>query len=118
MAIARTSHILVRAMAADIAELMQAFERQFGRAPELIAEAPGRVNLIGEHTDYNKGFVLPAAIDRTVAIALTRRDDEVIRAYSLDYDQCDEFQAGRVLRFAGSRAWRDHLPGTPLALCD
>ncbi len=105
-------------MTADIAALTQAFVRQFGRPPELVAEAPGRVNLIGDHTDYNAGFVLPAAIDRTVAVALARRDDEVIRAYSLDYDQCDEFQAARVRRFAGSRGWRDYLRGVGWALAD
>jgi galactokinase len=105
-------------MTADITALRQAFERQFGRQPERVAEAPGRVNLIGEHTDYNDGFVLPAAIDRTVAVELARRDDDVIRAYSLDYDQCDEFQAGRVRRFAGSRGWRDYLRGVVWALAD
>ena len=105
-------------MTADIAALRQAFERQFGRQAELIAEAPGRVNLIGEHTDYNAGFVLPAAIDRTVAVALAHRDDDVIRAYSLDYDQRDEFQAGCVRRFAGSRGWRDYLRGVVWALAD
>jgi galactokinase len=105
-------------MTADITALRQAFERQFGRQPKRVAEAPGRVNLIGEHTDYNDGFVLPAAIDRTVAVALARRDDDVIRAYSLDYDQCDEFQAGRVRRFAGSRGWRDYLRGVVWALAD
>ncbi|MBI1849571.1 MAG: galactokinase [Planctomycetes bacterium] len=45
------------------------FERSFGREPEWIARAPGRVNLIGEHTDYNEGFVLPMAIDRFVVVA-------------------------------------------------
>jgi len=105
-------------MTADVPALRDAFERQFGRAPELIAEAPGRVNLIGEHTDYNDGFVLPAAIDRTVSVALARRDDDVIRAYSLDYDQCDEFRSGLVRRFAGSRGWRDYLRGVVWALAD
>lgn len=105
-------------MTADVSALRDAFERQFGRSPELIAEAPGRVNLIGEHTDYNDGFVLPAAIDRTVAVALARRDDDVIRAYSLDYDQCDEFRSGLVRRFAGSRGWRDYLRGVVWALAD
>ena len=108
----------MRAMTADIANLRAAFERQFGRAPELITEAPGRVNLIGEHTDYNDGFVLPAAIDRTVAVAVARRDNDVIRAYSLDYDQCDEFRSGLVRRFAGSRGWRDYLRGVVWALAD
>ena len=111
-------HILMRAMTADISRLRAAFEAQYGRAPELISEAPGRVNLIGEHTDYNDGFVLPVAIDRTVAVALARRDDETIRAYSLDYDQCDEFRAGTVRRFAGSRGWRDYLRGVVWAIAD
>ena len=111
-------HILMRAMTADVPNLRLAFKRQFGRAPELIAEAPGRVNLIGEHTDYNDGFVLPVAIDRTVAVALARRDDDVIRAYALDYDQCDEFRSGLVRRFAGSRGWRDYLRGVVWALAD
>ncbi len=105
-------------MTADLPALRLAFEKQFGHPAQLIAEAPGRVNLIGEHTDYNGGFVLPAAIDRTVAVALSRRDDDVIRAYSLDYDQCDEFPAGRVRRFAGSRGWRDYLRGVVWALAD
>jgi galactokinase len=105
-------------MSADIPTLRTAFERRFARPPDLIAEAPGRVNLIGEHTDYNDGFVLPAAIDRTVAVALSRRDDDVIRAYSLDYDQPDEFRAGSVRRFAGSRGWRDYLRGVVWALAD
>jgi galactokinase len=106
-------------MTADIAALRRAFEQQFGRAPELIAEAPGRVNLIGEHTDYNGGFVLPVAIDRTVAVAITRRDDGVIRAFSVEYGQCDEFPAERVRRFMGTRGgWRDYTRGVVWALLD
>ena len=48
----------------------RAYKEQFGEDPELVASAPGRVNLIGEHTDYNGGFVLPCAIDRRIAVAL------------------------------------------------
>ena len=48
----------------------RAYREQFGEEPELVASAPGRVNLIGEHTDYNGGFVLPCAIDRRIAVAL------------------------------------------------
>lgn len=106
-------------MSADAAALHAAFQQQFGRAPDLISEAPGRVNLIGEHTDYNGGFVLPAAVDRTVAVALARRDDGVIRAFSLDYEQCDEFPAERVRRFMGTRGgWRDYVRGVVWALLD
>jgi galactokinase len=106
-------------MTADITALRLAFEQQFGRPPELIAEAPGRVNLIGEHTDYNGGFVLPVAIDRTVAVAIARRDDGTIRAFSVDYGQCDEFPAERVRRFMGTRGgWRDYMRGVVWALLD
>lgn len=106
-------------MTADTISLRQAFRQQFGRDPELLSEAPGRVNLIGEHTDYNGGFVLPAAIDRTVAVALARRDDGVIRAFSVDYGQCDEFAAERVRRFMGTRGgWRDYTRAVVWALLD
>ena len=48
----------------------RAYKDKFGEEPELVASAPGRVNLIGEHTDYNGGFVLPCAIDRRIAVAV------------------------------------------------
>ena len=55
--------------------LADAFARRFGYAPSVAARAPGRVNLIGEHTDYNEGLVLPCAIDRdTVVVAAPRGD--------------------------------------------
>jgi galactokinase len=106
-------------MTADLLALRRAFRQQFSREPELISEAPGRVNLIGEHTDYNDGFALPVAIDRTVAVALAHRDDGVIRAFSVDYGQCDEFAAERVRRFMGTRGgWRDYARGVVWALLD
>ena len=59
-----------------------AFAERVGRPPVGVWRAPGRVNLIGEHTDYNDGFVLPVAIDRSVAVAAGRRDDGVLRCWS------------------------------------
>jgi len=50
-------------------------------------QAPGRVNLIGDHTDYNDGFVLPAAIDRQIVVAATPREDALVNVYALDFDQ-------------------------------
>jgi galactokinase len=64
--------------------LSQHFETYFNAKPKFIVRAPGRVNLIGEHTDYNDGFVLPMAIDQEVRIALTPRNDDTIRFFSLD----------------------------------
>ena len=54
---------------------------------EALVRAPGRANLIGQHTDHNDGFVLPMAIDRVVWIVLRPRDDGRVNAHSLDYDQ-------------------------------
>jgi galactokinase len=62
-----------------------AFAEKFGSAPAYISRGPGRVNIIGEHTDYNDGFVLPAAIDRAIHIAGKLRKDKVVNIESLDY---------------------------------
>ena len=67
----------------------RAYREQFGDEPELVASAPGRVNLIGEHTDYNGGFVLPCAIDRRIAVAIGPGDRGGFepRLYSADFDE-------------------------------
>ena len=64
-------------------EIAKRFQDFFGRAPEVIAAAPGRVNLIGEHIDYSDGFVLPFAISDTTTAALARRSDNLIRLASM-----------------------------------
>lgn len=63
-------------------EISEAFEKTFGSKPEVIAQAPGRVNLIGEHIDYSDGYVLPFAIDSVTKCAIATRDDELIRITS------------------------------------
>jgi galactokinase len=62
------------------------FQEKFKEAPSVIVRAPGRVNLIGEHTDYNDGFVLPMAINRAVWIALRPRNDKRVSIEALDFD--------------------------------
>ncbi len=93
----------------------EAFARRFGRAPEGIAEAPGRVNLIGEHTDYNEGFVLPVAIDRTVLAAFARRASREVRAYSLDFEQEDAFLLDDI-RCREGDVWGNYLRGVAAVL--
>jgi len=78
------------------------FARRFGGAPALIARAPGRVNLIGDHTDYNDGFVLPVAIDRAVWIALRPRDDHDVVVHSLDFHETAQLRNIDALRRDGS----------------
>jgi galactokinase len=70
-------------MSDRVARVAAAFRERVGRDPDGVWAAPGRVNLIGEHTDYNDGFVLPAAIDRLVLAAAGRRDDGRLRLWSL-----------------------------------
>jgi galactokinase len=65
-------------------EVRRTFAARYGRGPALIARAPGRVNLVGEHTDYNDGLVLPAAVDRAVWIAAAPREDQRVRVCSLE----------------------------------
>ena len=61
------------------------FTQTFGTSPTRHFQAPGRVNLIGEHTDYNDGFVLPCAIDYQTIVAVTPRDDMTVRVVAIDY---------------------------------
>jgi galactokinase len=71
-------------------EVVQAFRERFGASPSWVVRSPGRVNLIGEHTDYNDGFVLPMAIDRAIWLAFRPRQDGRVRVYSIDQaDPCD-----------------------------
>ena len=63
------------------------FTEHFGYTPALIAKSPGRINLIGEHTDYNLGFVLPAAIDLCAFVAVAKRDDSIIRLFAKDLEE-------------------------------
>ena len=72
--------------------LSTTFQQHFGTAPALVAHAPGRVNLIGEHTDYNEGFVFPAAINFGTWVAASKRDDNNISVIAMDYgNQHNEF---------------------------
>jgi galactokinase len=73
-----------------------AFRELTGRDPAGVWAAPGRVNLIGEHTDYNDGFVLPAAIDRLVAVAAGRREGGRLRLWSLQSGPPADLELARV----------------------
>ncbi|HET9495303.1 MAG TPA: galactokinase [Chloroflexia bacterium] len=96
------------------------FREVFGDEPQFIARAPGRVNLIGEHTDYNGGFVLPAAIDRTILIAAREAPGaREIDMYSLNYKNRTSFNPARIEK-ADDRAssWSNYVRGVAWALGD
>ena len=92
------------------------FVHHFGHAPRWIVRAPGRVNLIGEHTDYNDGFVLPLAIDRAVWIALQPRHDRRVLVHSVDYNETGEFDLDDLRQ--QQAGWIEYLKGTAWALQD
>ena len=93
-----------------------AFADHFGASPEVVVRAPGRVNLIGGHTDYNDGFVLPLAIDRAVAIALRPRGDRRVRVVSLDFGEETTFDVD-ALDHDGP-GWAEYLKGSAWALAE
>jgi galactokinase len=93
-----------------IAFLKEQFVQQYGNAPELIVQAPGRVNLIGEHTDYNDGYVLPIAIDRSALIAAARRTDRTVRLRSLDFGDQVAFPLDD-LRYDERHRWSNYQRG-------
>jgi len=92
----------------------QAFERRFGSRPDWVVRAPGRVNLIGEHTDYNDGFVLPMAIDRALWIALKPRRDARVLVHALDLEDVTEFELDRLVRLGPN--WSAYIKGVAWAL--
>ncbi len=75
-----------------------------------VYSAPGRVNLIGEHTDYNNGFVLPAAIEKKIYMLGQLREDRHVSAYSLDLSSCKEFNL-EDLQFDKDHMWSNYLMG-------
>ncbi|MCC7446210.1 MAG: galactokinase [Anaerolineae bacterium] len=92
------------------ATVQQAFTEHFGTQPTHISRAPGRINVIGEHTDYNDGFVLPAAIDRAIYIAGKVRRDNTVGVQSLDYHGATTFTLGQ-LRDESLPEWTRFLRG-------
>ena len=85
--------------------LLSAFRRRFGRDAAVLAHAPGRVNLIGEHTDYNGGHVLPAAVDRRLAVAAAPAPTRETVALALDLAEEDSFRPDEGVAASGWRAY-------------
>jgi galactokinase len=92
----------------NISKLKEKFRSLFDSEPLLI-RSPGRVNIIGEHTDYNEGFVLPAAIDKAIYIAIGKRDDDTIHLYAQDYQQSHEVTLTTVT--PSDKHWPNYILG-------
>lgn len=102
------------------AQLLQAFERAHGRPATVLAQAPGRVNLIGEHTDYNEGFVLPCAIGFATRVAMAPRSDGQVRVLALDQgaalDRFDIAQPWPPALAEGANPWPLYVRGMTTVL--
>ena len=96
--------------------LTSAFAAEFGHAPTLIARAPGRVNLIGEHTDYNDGFVLPAAITVETQVALRPREDGAVRVLATDFSSTSHFDLTPPVLPDPRAPWANYVRGMMSAL--
>jgi len=89
-----------------------AFARHIGQAPARHVRAPGRVNLIGEHTDYNDGFVLPCAIDYETLIAIGPRTDRQVRVVACNYGEAlDQFSLDAPIEPRGDALWANYVRG-------
>src|SRR5262245_5302024 len=100
----------------DVNSIRDQFERHYGIAPRLIVRAPGRVNLIGEHTDYNDGFVLPVAIDRATYVAARPRGDGQVHVLAADIGEEDEFTLDEVTERSPEHAWSNYIRGVAKGL--
>ncbi|MDG2333348.1 MAG: galactokinase [Myxococcota bacterium] len=91
------------------------FRREYGRDAQWAASAPGRVNLIGEHTDYNGGLALPCAIDREALVLLAPRDDFRVRVSAWDLAESADFEVSVA---QPQRDWSDYVRGIFFALAE
>jgi galactokinase len=98
----------------DVTDFKVAFERRFG-ARARVFRAQGRTNLIGEHTDYNDGFVLPAAIDRATWVAIAPRDDREVHVTSEHFSETIGFDLDEA-KPASRRHWSDYVRGVALMM--
>ncbi|MBC8508284.1 MAG: galactokinase [Chloroflexi bacterium] len=95
--------------------LGQEFVKWYQAKPTAYAQAPGRVDLMGSHTDYNLGFVLTQAIDRNIWIAARPRDDGIMRVRSLDIDGCGEFDLKQI-EYNRKLPWTNYVGGVAAIL--
>jgi galactokinase len=90
-----------------IFHLNQQFIDRYGKQP-MFYSAPGRVNLIGEHTDYNEGFVLPGAVDKNIYIAIAKNDDRKLKVYANQFNEQKEVSLDALKPVEG---WFTYLAG-------
>jgi galactokinase len=100
---------------ARIEVITKTFREQFGREPSVWCRAPGRVDLMGGHTDYNLGYVLTLPIDRDTWVAARPREDRAVRLYSLNLSEAGSFELDSITRDPGAH-WSNYVRGVASVL--
>ena len=93
-------------------KLTDKHEELYGGTPDIIVQSPGRINLIGEHTDYNEGFVLPAAVDKNIVFSLSLKkevNNNRVTAYSLDFEESFDFHLDNIKPLESG--WQNYIMG-------
>lgn len=89
--------------------ISEKFQHVFGESPALLARSPGRINLLGEHIDYNDGIVLPAAIDKGITLAISHASSRVSKLYAADVDDSHEFDL--ATQHPSNKTWPNYFLG-------
>jgi galactokinase len=97
-------------------EVCERFVREFDAGPEGLVTSPGRVNIIGEHTDYNSGLVLPMAINRCLMMAVSKREDNLVRVVTTDFEETVTFRLSDLEK--GKFTWGEYITGCMWGLQD
>ena len=94
---------------AIINKVVNLFKSMFDHPPEILVASPGRINLIGEHTDYNEGYVLPSAVDRYIIFAMSKRNGSISKLFSIDYNESEEVDFKNISK--SHKNWANYLIG-------
>lgn len=92
----------------DIENVKNAFKMHYNQVP-IVVKSPGRINIIGEHTDYNEGFVMPAAINKAIYVAVAKRDDDEIHLFSEGYQKSHQTVYHDLKR--AEKGWTNYILG-------
>lgn len=95
--------------------VIREFTQRWGSLPEVVVQAPGRVNLIGEHTDYNNGFVLPVAVNRYIWVAASRNSERKVTLYAINFREEVTFPLDDI-QFDGEKPWSNYQRGVAYVL--
>jgi galactokinase len=90
--------------------ITEVFQQQYGQLPSMIVRSPGRINIIGEHTDYNEGYVLPAAIDKYAYVAVCLREDDKIQLHAADLNETF-LATTQTIKPQRNSSWPNYITG-------